>query len=114
MLAYFVAGYAFGPGAFLAVLVALAAAVAGGHRLAAYSVVVVTYTSLVVLHGLRSPGLGLLIGAMAWVAWIAVVATASELWRSQRTRLAQDAAIREGLERRRAGEERLRLGPRVA
>jgi signal transduction histidine kinase len=109
VLSYFVAGYPFGPGAFLAVLVALAAAVAGGYRLAAYSVAAVTYTSLVVLHGLRNPGVGLLIGALAWLAWLAVVATASELWRSHRTRLAQDAAIREGAERRRAGEERLRL-----
>jgi signal transduction histidine kinase len=109
VLAYFVAGYPFGPGAFLAVLVALATAVTSGRRLVAYSVAAVTYTSLVVLHGLRSTGVGLLIGALAWLAWLAVVATGSELWRSQRKRLAQDAAMREVAQHRRANEERLRL-----
>jgi signal transduction histidine kinase len=83
--------------------------VAGGHRRAAYVIAAVTYTSLVVLHATRSPGLGLLVGALAWLAWLAVVVTAAELWRSHRTRLAQEVAIREGAERRRAGEERLRL-----
>ena len=73
VLAYFVAGYPFGPGAFLAVLVALAAALISGHRMAAYSVAALTYASLVVLHGLRSPGLGLLTGALGgspgWPWW---------------------------------------------
>jgi signal transduction histidine kinase len=109
VLIYFVAGYSYGPSVFLAVLVALATAVAGGHRLVAYSVAAVTYTSLLVLHGLRNPGAGLLFGAFGWLAWLAVVITASELWRSHRQRLAQDAAIREEAQLRRAGEERLRL-----
>ena len=59
VLAYLVAGYPFGPGVFLAALVALAAAVVSGHRRAAYSVAAVTYASLVVLHLLlRTPGRG--------------------------------------------------------
>ena len=36
VLAYLIAGYPFGPGVFLAALVALAAAVISGHRRAAY------------------------------------------------------------------------------
>ncbi len=105
--AYVVAGYPFGPVPLATLVAVFTAVVSGWHRRAAAIVV----TAMVLLGATL-----LLLGrpipwsdAVLWPAWPAASAAAGALWRARRERLAQAAAVLAEEQRRRAGEERLRI-----
>ncbi len=106
---YLGAGYPFGP-VFLAPLVALCVAVTAGHRVAAYTITGIAFTTVVLVYLAAHPGRPFpLAGAAGWLAWLVAVIAASEGWRARRERLTQARAAREETERRRGSEERLRI-----
>ncbi|WP_130293133.1 sensor histidine kinase [Pseudonocardia sediminis] len=105
--AYVVAGYAFGPVP-LATLVAVFTAVAAGWHRRAAAVVVTAMVLLVVtllLLGRPVPWSGMVL----WLAWLTAFAAAGALWRARRERIAQAGVVLAEEQRRRAGEERLRI-----
>jgi signal transduction histidine kinase len=106
---YFALGYPFGPG-WLALLVALWTAVTGGQRLAAYLTAGVAIPAYVALTALltRTPEPSL-VGLVAHLGWLVVVLAAAEVVRIRRERLLEAARTRAEEDRRRAGEERLRI-----
>jgi signal transduction histidine kinase len=106
---YFALGYPFGPG-WLALLVALWTAVTGGRRLAAWLTAGVATPAFVALTALlgRTP-VPSLDGLVAHLGWLVVVLAAAEVVRIRRERLLEAARTRAEEDRRRAGEERLRI-----
>jgi signal transduction histidine kinase len=109
LVAYFAAGYPFGPVP-LAAVVALATTVTTGHRMAAYAITGVLFPTLVLVHVLLHPESAFpFAGASAWLAWLAAFITAIELWRARRERREQAKAAAAEAERRRGSEERLRM-----
>ncbi|MEW2415565.1 sensor histidine kinase [Streptomyces sp. NPDC046866] len=114
-LAYLAGGYPYGP-VVLAVAVACLAAVAAGHRRAAWAAVGALWAGhLLIAHrlyrGLPPPGdAPLPWSAEAGVtAWAIAVLAACELVRVRREQWARDRAERAAAQRRRADEERLRI-----
>ncbi len=109
LVAYLGAGYPFGP-APLAALVALGTAINAGHRLAAYAITGIAFPLLVLLQVLQNPAAGVPFGrASGWLAWLAVIITAAELWRARRERRDQASAVEAEAQRRRGSDERLRI-----
>jgi signal transduction histidine kinase len=108
-LTYLLLDYPRGP-IFLALIIALVSAVMSGHRIAAVASLVVGYFSFTWLPSVvgsdPSPTWG---SALALAAWLLVLFTVSEIARSRRERAAELAHIRAEEEKRRAGEERLRI-----
>jgi signal transduction histidine kinase len=106
---YFALGYPFGP-AWLALLVALWTAVTGGQRLAAYLTAGVAIPAYVALTALltRTPEPSA-VGLVAHLGWLVVVLVIAEVVRVRRERLLEAARTRAEEDRRRAGEERLRI-----
>ncbi|MET9651226.1 sensor histidine kinase [Streptomyces sp. NPDC006460] len=114
-LAYFAAGYAYGP-VFLTVAVACYAAIVHGHRRAAWWALGLLWAGhLLVSHWLyrHLPPAG--DGPGPWgqeipvAAFVVAVLAASELVRVRREQWAQQRAERAAAESRRADEERLRI-----
>jgi signal transduction histidine kinase len=114
-LLYVVLGYPWGP-VFASLVVAFFSAVAAGHRRAVLIVAGLVYAGHLAVaawlyrwlppahdHGLTWMGLS---GSAAWL--LAVLAGA-ELFRVRREQIARDRKERAEAERRRAGEERLRI-----
>jgi signal transduction histidine kinase len=109
LVTYVALGYPFGP-VVLAALVALSTTVSRGHRVAAYAVTAVGFAAIVLVHVLRNPEAGFpLTGVSGWLAWIAAVIAATEVWRARRERREQERAAAAESERRRGSEERLRM-----
>jgi signal transduction histidine kinase len=106
---FYALGYPFGPG-WLALLVALWTAVTGGQRLAAWltaALAIPAYVALTTLFGrARVPTV---VGLLAHLGWLLVVLAAAEVVRVRRERLLEAARTRAEEDRRRAGEERLRI-----
>ncbi|MDN5857024.1 MAG: sensor histidine kinase [Pseudonocardia sp.] len=106
---YFLLGYGFGP-VFLALFVALATTIAGGHRNAAYPIIGVTFAVLVAYHAIRTGGdPAVWTGALFWLAVLAAVSAGSEVYRARRERSVQAAAMEAETRRRRGVQERLRI-----
>ncbi|MBW0102564.1 sensor histidine kinase [Pseudonocardia sp. KRD291] len=104
---YVVADYPFGPVP-LATLVAVFTAVAAGWHRRVLAVVVTAMLLLgatLLLLGRPIPWSGLVL----WLAWLTAFAAAGALWRARRERIAQARAVQAEEQRRRAGEERLRI-----
>lgn len=115
VLVYLGAGYPYGP-VLLSFVVACFAAVAAGHRHAAWAAIAGVWTGhLLIGHWLyrRLPPGG--DGAAPWAlelavaAWAVAVPAAAELARARREQWARERAERAAAERRRADEERLRI-----
>ncbi|MCM2579787.1 sensor histidine kinase [Streptomyces meridianus] len=114
-LGYLAAGYPYGP-VVLSVVVAVFAAVASGHRLAAWSAVGLLWAghllAVQVFHrwpASESDGHSPWTQQLVVAAWVVAVLAASELVRVRHERFARERAERERAERRRAAEERLRI-----
>jgi signal transduction histidine kinase len=114
-LAYFAAGYAYGP-VFLTVAVGCYAAIVHGHRYAAWGALAALWLgNLLIGHWLypHLPPDG--DTAAAWgreipvAAFVVAILAASELVRVRREQWAQQRAERAAAEKRRADEERLRI-----
>ncbi|QIQ06238.1 sensor histidine kinase [Streptomyces liangshanensis] len=114
-LVYLGAGYPYGP-VFVSVVVAVFAAIAAGHRYAAWWAVGLLWAGhLLLAHWLYRwlPPAG--DHAAPWgqevvvAAWVVAVCAAAELLRLRRERWAREAAEREAAERRRRDEERMRI-----
>ncbi|MGW7285530.1 sensor histidine kinase [Streptomyces sp. NPDC054847] len=114
-LAYFAAGYPYGP-VFLTIVVACFAAIVAGHRRAAWWAIGLLWAGhLLIAHWLYRylPPAG--DDAAPWgqevfiTAWVAAIVAASELVRVRREVWARERAERAAAERRRADEERLRI-----
>ncbi|MFE1753552.1 sensor histidine kinase [Streptomyces anandii] len=114
-LAYFAAGYPYGP-VFLTVVVACFSAVVAGHRRAAWAAVGALWAghALIALRLYRllpPPG----DTAASWgqqlvvATWVVAVLAVSELARIRREQWARERAERAAAARRRADEERLRI-----
>ncbi|WP_086726551.1 sensor histidine kinase [Streptomyces carpinensis] len=114
-LAYFAAGYPYGP-VFLAVAVSCFSAVVAGHRRAAWSSVGVLWAghaliALWLYRWLPPPG----DSASSWgqqlviATWVVAVVAVSELARVRREQWAKERAERVQAARRRADAERLRI-----
>lgn len=114
-LAYLAGGYPYGP-VFISVALACLAAVLAGHRYAAWTAAALLWTGhLLIAHWLYRwlppPG----DGPAGWAtevgvtAWVTALLAACELIRLRREQWARDRAERAAAERRRAGEERLRI-----
>ncbi|MFJ2647302.1 sensor histidine kinase [Streptomyces sp. NPDC087420] len=115
VLVYFGAGYPYGP-VFVTVVVAAFAAIAAGHRYAAWWAVGLLWAGHVLLtHWLYRwlPPSG--DHAAPWgqevviAAWVVAVCAAAELLRVRREQWARAGAEREAAERRRTDEERMRI-----
>ncbi|MBH5333859.1 sensor histidine kinase [Streptomyces pactum] len=115
LLVYLGAGFPYGP-VILAFVVACFAAVAAGHRHAAWAAIGTVWAGhLLIGHWLHRwlppPG----DGAAPWTqelavgAWAVAVPAAAELLRARREQWARERAERAEAERRRADEERLRI-----
>ncbi|MDN5918715.1 MAG: sensor histidine kinase [Pseudonocardia sp.] len=107
LTAYVVVGYPVGPLP-AAAAVALFSAVAAGHHHAAVAITGGTLAVLLVwvlVTGRPIPWPGVVGG----LAWLIVIVAAGALWRVRRERIAQARATRAEEQRRRAGEERLRI-----
>ncbi|MFC4031481.1 sensor histidine kinase [Streptomyces polygonati] len=114
-LLYLVLGYPYGP-VFAALVVAFFSAVAAGHRSGVVIVAGVVYAGHAVvgewLYRWLPPTAD---HRMSWVevsgsgAWLLAVLAAAELFRVRGEQLARDRRERAAAERRRAGEERLRI-----
>lgn len=113
-LLYVVIGYPYGP-VFASVVVAFFAAVATGHRRAAWSGLAVLYAGhLATRHWLpdRLPGEGVhttWAQEAALAAWLCLILAVAELARVRRERAAQARRARDEAMARRADEERLRI-----
>ncbi|MGW6854874.1 sensor histidine kinase [Streptomyces xanthophaeus] len=114
-LAYVGAGYPYGP-VFISLALACFAAVIAGHRRAAWGAVALLWAGhLLIGHWLYRwlppPGDGPAPWAqeLAAAAWVLAVLAVSELVRTRREQWARDRAERAAAERRRVGEERLRI-----
>ncbi|MGW7171569.1 sensor histidine kinase [Streptomyces xanthophaeus] len=114
-LAYVGAGYPYGP-VFISLALACFAAVIAGHRRAAWGAVALLWAGhLLIGHWLYRwlppPGDGPAPWAqeLAAAAWVLAVLAVSELVRTRREQWARDRAERAASERRRVGEERLRI-----
>ena len=107
LLVYLGLGYPFGP-VVVPSLVALAEAVAAGHRRFAYPVLGATVAVGVVLQ-VTLRGVFSWEGALAALAWLSAYVAGCELWRARQERRAQARAAAAETERRQAGEERLRI-----
>ncbi|MFI8103332.1 sensor histidine kinase [Streptomyces sp. NPDC086023] len=114
-LAYLAAGYPYGP-VFLAVVVAVLAAVSAGHRYAAWTALGLLWAGhLLVAHWLYRwlPPAGDEPGSwtaeLGATAWVLVLLAVAELARTRRERAVRERAERAARERRRADEERLRI-----
>jgi len=108
-LLYLVLGYPYGP-VFLSFIVAVFTAVTGGHRLVAWlsaGALYVGHFGPRYLLGRPPPlTLAVLVGVAAWLLVVLVVA---EVARVRRERALEAARTRAEEDRRRAGEERLRI-----
>jgi signal transduction histidine kinase len=106
---FYALGYPFGP-AWLALIVALWTAVTGGLRLAAWLTAALSIPAFVALTALfgRSP-VPTAGGLVAHLGWLLVVLVAAEVVRVRRERMLEAARTRAEEDRRRAGEERLRI-----
>jgi signal transduction histidine kinase len=106
---YLILGYAPGP-IFLPVLIAYVGAVLAGRRVASWIVLAAGYVAFLwarpLLADEPAPTLGAAVGL---AAWLLVLAVGAEMLRARRERLAEEARAREEAERRRAGEERMRI-----
>jgi len=106
---FYALGYPFGP-AWLALIVAFWTAVTGGQRLAAWltaGLAIPAYVALTALFGRTpAPSIG---GVVAHLGWLLVVLVAAEVVRVRRERVLEAARTRAEEDRRRAGEERLRI-----
>ncbi|MFG2751027.1 sensor histidine kinase [Streptomyces xanthophaeus] len=114
-LVYVGAGYPYGP-VFISLALACFAAVIAGHRRAAWGAVALLWAGhLLIGHWLYRwlppPGDGPAPWAqeLAAAAWVLAVLAVSELVRTRREQWARDRAERAAAERRRVGEERLRI-----
>jgi signal transduction histidine kinase len=106
---FYALGYPFGP-AWLALLVAFWTAVTGGLRLAAWltaALAIPAYAGLTALFD-RAPA-PTAAGVVAHLGWLLVVLVAAEVVRVRRERMQEAARVRAEEDRRRAGEERLRI-----
>ena len=103
-------GYVYGP-IFLSVVVALFSAVQAGQRRSTWLAAAAGYGSYLVATVVDpKPGPAPAIVHMALVAgWLAVVLAVAELVRTRRERAAELARAEEDEERRRVGEQRLRM-----
>jgi signal transduction histidine kinase len=109
LVAYFDAGYPFGP-VFLAAFIALGTTVTTGHRVAAYAITGVAFPVLVAVYLIQHPAAGFpLTGASAWLAWLAALIALAEVWRARSERREQARTARAEADRRRGSEERLRI-----
>jgi signal transduction histidine kinase len=94
----------------LSLIVAFFTAATGGHRRAAWVVIVTGYAGNVWLvplaFGNRPASLTF---ALALLGWLAVLVIAAELVRTRRERAAQARAARQGDQQRQASEERLQM-----
>jgi len=106
---FYALGYPFGP-AWLALIVAFWTSVTGGQRLAAWltaGLAIPAFVALTALFGRTPvPSLG---GVVAHLGWLLVVLVAAEVVRIRRERVLEAARTRAEEDRRRAGEERLRI-----
>jgi signal transduction histidine kinase len=106
---FYALGYPFGP-AWLALIVAFWTALTGGQRLAAWltaAVAIPAFMALTTLFGRTPvPSLG---GVVAHLGWLLVVLVVAEVVRIRRERALEAARTRAEEDRRRAGEERLRI-----
>ena len=106
---FYALGYPFGP-AWLALIVAFWTAVTGGLRLAAWLTAALSIPAFVALTALFGrapvPTAG---GLVAHLGWLLVVLVAAEVVRVRRERVLEAARTRAEEDRRRAGEERLRI-----
>jgi signal transduction histidine kinase len=106
---FYALGYPFGP-AWLALLVAFWTAVTSGQRLAAWLTAALAIPAFVALTALVGrtpvPSVG---GVVAHLGWLLVVLVAAEVVRIRRERMQEAARTRAEEDRRRAGEERLRI-----
>jgi signal transduction histidine kinase len=106
---FFALGYPFGP-AWLALLVALWTAIAGGRRLAAWLTAVVAVPAFVLLASLFGRGdVPTIGGILPHLGWLLLVLVVAEAARIRRERLLEAERTRAEEDRRRAGEERLRI-----
>jgi signal transduction histidine kinase len=106
---FYALGYPFGP-AWLALLVAFWTAVTGGRRLAAWLTAMVAIPAYVGLTALfdRAP-VPTTVGLVAHLGWLLVVLAAAEVARIRREQVQEAARTRAEEDRRRAGEERMRI-----
>jgi signal transduction histidine kinase len=108
-VAFYALGYPFGP-AWLALIVAFWTAVTSGLRLAAWLTAAMAIPAFVALTALLDrtpvPSAG---GVVAHLGWLLVVLVAAEVVRARRERVLEAARTRAEEDRRRAGEERLRI-----
>ncbi|MCP3818703.1 sensor histidine kinase [Streptomyces sp. A3M-1-3] len=114
-LVYLAGGYPYGP-VFISVALGALSAVVSGHRRAAWGAVGALWAGhLLIGHRLYKvlPPAG--DGPSPWGpelavgAWVAAILAASEVVRVRREQWARDRAEREAAEKRRVGEERLRI-----
>ncbi|MEC4019063.1 sensor histidine kinase [Streptomyces sp. H27-D2] len=114
-MVYLGAGYAYGP-VLVSVVIASFTAIVSGHRRAVWGALGMLWTGhLLIAHWLYAllPPSG--DGPAPWgqegvvAAWVVAILAASELARVRREQLARARAEEEEAERRRAGEERLRI-----
>ena len=96
--------------AYLSLIVAFVVAATGGHRLAAWLVIVVGYVSSLWISPLvyGNPTASAT-GALLLAAWLVVLVIAAEAVRMRNERAAERQAARQIDQRRRASEERLRM-----
>jgi len=96
--------------AYFSLLVAFFLAATGGHRRAAWAVIVVGFVSSVWLAPLAwGQSLTSLDGALILGGWLAVLVVTAEVVRMRRERVAETRAALQAEERRRVSEERLRM-----
>ncbi|MGH3716232.1 MAG: sensor histidine kinase [Micromonosporaceae bacterium] len=108
-IGYLVLGYPYGP-VFLAAAVALIAAVARGHRLAAWMAGFAGLAVYVPLQWAYGVGNQLTLGGViGLIAWLLVILLVAEAIRFRRERVAAAALAREADARRIADAERLRI-----
>jgi signal transduction histidine kinase len=106
---YALADYPLGP-VFLSMLLMVANAVLRGHRMVAWTVLVVSWVTFAWIKPAFDDGPWpdwSVVGGLA--AWLLVVGAGSELARSRVDRAAENARVRAEPGRRRASEERLRI-----
>ncbi|MEU9041303.1 MULTISPECIES: sensor histidine kinase [unclassified Kitasatospora] len=113
---YLAAGYPYGP-AFLSWLIACCAAIAAGHRRAAWAGlggvylvhVLVTFVLPASWQRAAPPSGTAWLQELGLLAWLLLVLAIAEIVRFRRERIAAHRAFRQQLEERRANEERLKM-----